>query len=265
MKKGMNEFGIPSGISREEEFKMVAAAGFDGLEFNLDQALTNAELDELKELSKKYGVEIIGFVANKLWQYKLTSNCAEEREKAKELVKMLVTHAEYVGCDSVLVVPGVVNEETSYIQAWNNAQTALRELIPFLEEHKVTVCIENVWNKFLTSAMDMAKFVDELGCEYIKTYFDAGNVLLWAYPEHWVEILGSRIKKLHVKDFSRAIGNISGFVGLMEGDMDWKKLVEALDSVGYNGFMTVEVPFYKSAPELFLNNCSKQLDIILGK
>lgn len=243
---------------------MVSEAGFDGLEFNLDRALTESELDEIKWFSRKYGVEVIGFVANKLWEYKLTSNSASEREKAKELVKMLIEHAQYVGCESVLVVPGVVDAETSYLQAWNNASTALRELKPFIEEHKVTVCIENVWNKFLTSAMDMAKFTDDLDCEYIKTYFDAGNVLLWAYPEHWIEILGSRIKKLHIKDFSRAIGNINGFVGLMEGDMDWARLMTALRAVGYEGFVTVEVPPYKGAAELFLKNCSKQLDMILG-
>ncbi len=262
MKKGINECAIPRGLKREEEFRLVAEAGFNGLEFNLDDALSESELCEIRSLSKKYGVEVIGFVANKLWEHHLTSNSAEEREKAKDLVRMLITHAEYVGCDSVLVVPGVVNEQTSYLKAWNNAQTALRELKPFIEEHKVTVCIENVWNKFLTSAMDMAKFTDDLNCEYIKTYFDAGNVLLWAYPEHWIEILGSRINRIHIKDFSRTVGNINGFVGLFEGDMDWSRLMEALRGINYDSFVTVEVPYYRQAPALSLKNFSEQLDKI---
>lgn len=264
MKKGMNEFGIPKGLTREEEFRMLAEAGFEGVELNLDEPLTEAELKELKELSEKYGVKVLGFVANKLWSYHLTSNDAANREEAKNLVKMLITHAEYMGCDSVLVVPGVVNGQTSYLQAWENASRALCELKPFICEHKVTVCIENVWNKFLTSAFDMAKFVDEIDCEYVKCYFDAGNVLLWAYPEYWVEILGERIKKVHIKDFRRAVGNLDGFVGLMEGDMDWKRLMESLRAVGYEGFVTVEVPYYGDAPDLFIRNCSAQLDRIFS-
>ena len=264
MKKGMNEYGIPKGISREEEFRMLAEAGFDGLELNIDGALSDAELAELKALSEKYGVKVTGFVATQLWKYHLTSNDEANREEAKNLVKMLITHAEYFGCDSVLVVPGVVNENVSYLQAWENAKRALTELKPFICEHKVTVCVENVWNKFLTSAMDMAKFVDELDCEYIQSYFDAGNVLISAYPEYWIEILGKRIKKVHIKDFRRSVGNIEGFVGLMEGDMDWKKLMAALRAVGYDDFVTVEVPCYSCAPELFLKHTSAQLDTIFS-
>ena len=167
-----------------------------------------------------------------------------------------------MNCDSVLVVPGAVTPNTSYVQAWNNATRAIRELIPFICEHKVHVCIENVWNKFLTSANDMASFVDSFECEYVNCYFDAGNVLLWGYPDYWIEILGKRIKKVHIKDFDCSIGTLAGFVNLMEGDLDGKRVISALRAVGYNGYITVEIECSKKDPEGFLKSCSEKLNKI---
>lgn len=265
MKKSMNEFGFETGLTYRQKFEMLSNAGFDAIEFNLSEAMSDKTLGEVNDLSKEYGIEVAGFVANELWTHHLTSPDTSEREKAKELVRMLVRHAEAARCDSVLVVPGVVNEDVSYLSAWNNASKAIGELLPFIEEHKVNVCIENVWNKFLTSPFDMARFVDSFDSEYVASYFDAGNVLINAYPEHWIEILGKRIKRLHIKDFRRAVGNLDGFVGLMDGDMNWTSLTAALRKIGYDGFMTVEVPPYRGANEIYLKTVSAMLDLILSK
>ena len=265
MKKSMNEFGFETGLTYRQKFEMLSNAGFDAIEFNLSEAMSDKTLGEVNDLSKEYGLEVAGFVANDLWTHHLTSPDTSEREKAKELVRMLVRHAEAARCDSVLVVPGVVNEDVSYLSAWNNASKAIGELLPFIEEHKVNVCIENVWNKFLTSPFDMARFVDSFDSEYVASYFDAGNVLINAYPEHWIEILGKRIKRLHIKDFRRAVGNLDGFVGLMDGDMNWTSLTAALRKIGYDGFMTVEVPPYRGANEIYLKTVSAMLDLILSK
>ena len=264
MKKGMNEFGIEPGITREEEFKRLSAAGFDGVEFNLDAPLSAEEIAEVKALIAKYGVKVLSLVSNKLWEFHLTANCDECREKAKEQVKMLVTTAAELGADSVLVVPGVVNEKVSYQDAYNNAFKSFTELKPFIEEHKINVCVENVWNKIFLSPLEMRDFIDKIDSPYVRSYFDAGNVLINSYPEYWIEILGDRIKKVHIKDFKREIGNITGFVDLLEGDMDWGKLMAALRKVGYDDFVTVEVPYYASNPDFFAKRTSMALDTIFA-
>ena len=264
MKKGMNEFGIEKGITRENEFRRLSSAGFDGVELNLDGPLAAGELAEIKALSAKYGVKVLSLVSNQLWQYNLTSPNEENRAKAKELVKMLVTYAGELGADSVLVVPGVVNMDVSYLAAYNNAMKSLTELKPFIAEHKINVCVENVWNKIFLSPLEMRDFIDKVDSPYVRSYFDAGNVLVNSYPEYWIEILADRIKKVHIKDFKCEIGNITGFVDLMEGDMDWKRLMAALRSVGYDDYVTVEVPYYAANPEFFAEKTARTLDHIFA-
>lgn len=267
MKKGINEeFGIPVEMrkNREKEFAAIAGAGFDGVELCYDGKFTDSELAELNSLRAKYKIDVLSLVSMHLWTYQLSSNNESDREKGKEIVKSMILDAKALGADTVLVVPGAVTESVSYVEAYNNAFKSLSELKPFIKEHKIYVGVENVWNKFLITPFEMRDFIDKLDCEYIGSYFDAGNVLVNSWPQYWVEVLGSRIKKVHIKDFKRSVGNIEGFVDLMEGDMEWDKLMASLRAVGYDDYITVEVPFYKYAPEKFLRDVSTSLDAIFA-
>ena len=267
MKKGINEeFGIPAEwrADREKEFAAIAEAGFDGVELCYDRKFTDAELAELISLEKKYGVAVLSLVSMHLWEHQLSSNDACERELAKEIVRNMVADAKTLGADSVLVVPGAVTETVSYVQAYSNAFQSLTELKPYIAENKINVCVENVWNKFLITPFEMRDFIDKLDCPYIQSYFDGGNVLVNSWAHYWVEVLGSRIKKVHIKDFKRSVGNIEGFVDLMEGDMDWPKFMASLRAAGYDDYVTVEVPYYKAAPQKFLNDTATTLDAIFA-
>ncbi len=267
MKKGINEeFAIPMELraDRDAEFKAIAEAGFDGVELFYEGKYTDAQLDEFKALIKKYGVAVHSLVCGNLWTYQLSANCPDEREKAKQLVREMILDAKALGADSILVVPGAVTEKVSYVQAYNNAFNSLSELKPFIEENGIYVCVENVWNKFLITPFEMRDFIDKLDCKYIQSYFDAGNVLVNSWPQYWVEVLGERIKKVHIKDFKRSVGNIEGFVDLMEGDLEWDKLMASLRAVGYDDYVTVEVPFYKYAPQKFLVDTATTLDAIFA-
>jgi len=114
----------------------------------------------------------------------------------------------------------------------------------------VALCIENVWNKFLLSPLEMRDFIDSFNSEMVGAYFDVGNVLLTGYPEHWIRILESRIKRVHVKDFRRSVGTVDGFVDLLEGDVDFQAVKEALSDIGYDGYVTAEMlPFEPGRPE----------------
>jgi hexulose-6-phosphate isomerase len=154
-----------------------------------------------------------------------------------------------LGCDAILAVAGVVNEEVSYETAYTRAVSAFKTLAPYAESKKIYVGVENVWSKFLLSPLEMAAFINEINSDYIKVYFDAGNVLVSGYPQHWINVLGGDIIRVHIKDFDTDIGNIQGFKPLLQGNMPWKKVMDALKQAGYNGYLTAEIEPYKTNPE----------------
>ncbi|RKY67851.1 MAG: sugar phosphate isomerase/epimerase, partial [Candidatus Latescibacterota bacterium] len=141
-----------------------------------------------------------------------------------------------------------------------------RELAPVAEQLKVAVCVENVWNKFLLSPLEMRDFVDAVDSEYVGVYFDVGNVIPMGYPEHWIQILGKRIKRVHFKDFRRNVGTLDGFVDLLEGDVNWPEVMAALRRIGYNSYATAEmIPPYTHHPEALVCNTSRSMDYILKR
>ncbi len=141
-------------------------------------------------------------------------------------------------------------EVIPYDLCFEHACEGLRRILPIAEEAGVVICIENVWNKFLLSPLEMRDFIDSFNSEMVGVYFDVGNVLLTGYPEQWIRILGKRIRRLHVKDFKRSIGTVDGFVDLLEGDVDFQKVKEALVDIGYDGYVTAEIlPFESGRPE----------------
>jgi len=206
------------------------------------------------------------------WDYSLSSSDDKLRNKAKGIVKKMLELASYLGVDTILVVPGAVDiffkpeaEIVPYDLAYKRSLEALGECVPTAEKYKVSIGIENVWNKFLLSPLEMRNFIDKVGSEYLGAYFDVGNALLTGYPEHWIRILGKRIKKVHIKDFKVSIGNVNGFCDLLEGDVNWAEVMKALRQVGYNDYITAEiVPAYPQYPEALLYNTSKSMDFILG-
>ena len=267
MKKGINEeAGIPAEWrnNRDEEFKKISNAGFDGIELVWEKPFSEEEKKSLLEASEKYSLEIIGLVTPLFWQYTLSSTDAETRKRGGEILRQLVSDAADLKAETVLCVPGTVGSATPYLDAYENSKSTIIENLPFIEKTGVTVCIENVWNKFLTTAVQVRDFVDEIGSPFVKAYLDAGNVLINSYPQDWVRVLGERVRRLHVKDFKNGIGNITGFTDLLLGDLNWHALNESLKEVGYDGYMTIEIPYYPLAPELFLKQESEKLDCILA-
>ena len=157
-----------------------------------------------------------------------------------EGMRTSLRNAKLWGADTVLLVPAVVNPETSYAQAWERSQQQIRKLIPLAEEAKVIIGIEEVWNKFLLSPLEFARYVDEFNSPWIRAYFDIGNVAIQAYPQDWIRTLGKRIVKVHVKDFSFK-KRLAEFTPLLEGEIDWRAVHAALADIGYQGTATVEL------------------------
>ncbi len=154
------------------------------------------------------------------------------------LVSMLPKDLPYA-----LLVPAVVDQTTSYRDAWTRSQQVIRErLLPLARELKVIVAVEEVWNKFLLSPLEFARYVDELDSPWLKVYFDVGNVVFYGYPQDWIRSLGPRIAKVHLKDFrlDRPNGRFA-WTNIGDGDIDWLEVRRAFDAVGYRGYCTTEV------------------------
>jgi hexulose-6-phosphate isomerase len=257
MKKGICIGSLPGNL--EEKFKLAKDAGFHGVEINTVD--TDGESKKLKSIADSVGLEIPSVMNSAHWQYPLSDPDPEVRKKSVEGMMKSLSSASIVGADTVLLVPGVVNEKVCYEDAYKTSQKEVKELAKEAEKREVYIAIENVWNKFLLSPIEFSQYVDEIGSEYVAAYFDVGNILLYGYPQHWIRSLGSRIKKVHIKGFK--VGPRI-FTYLLDSDVDWVEVMKAFKDIGYDGYITAELPTYKSFPEQMVYDTSAQMDKILG-
>ena len=258
MKKGICYGSLP-GKTAEEKCRLAAEAGFDGVE--LPTIDSPEETAAVLRTVRRFGLEVSSIMCSAHWAHPLSHPDAAEREICRANIRRSIDEAVEVGADTVLVVPGVVNEGVMYEQAWERSMAELKELAPYAEEKKVYIAIENVWNKFLLSPMEFVRFIDEIGSPWVQAYFDVGNILLYGFPQHWIRSLGSRIKKVHVKGFKRQ--NFS-WVYLLEGDVPWNAVMEAFKEIGYNDYITAEVPAYPMNPSQMPRDVARHLDWIFG-
>lgn len=278
MKKGINIWSFKAGMTIAECIAMAKDAGFDGIELSLDEegelSLNSTEKDvlKIKEMAENEGIEIASLASGLYWSYPATSSDPAIRQKSKDIVRKQLEVAALLGTNGILVVPGVVaglapgGEVVQYDVAYERALEAFTELKEDAESHKVSIGLENVWNKFLLSPMEMRDFVDKIDSPYVGVYFDVGNVISTGYPEHWIRILGKRIKKVHFKDFRRAVGTLEGFVDLLAGDVNFPEVIKALEEVGYEDYVTAEmIPNYTHYTNQIIYNTSKSMDKILGR
>lgn len=246
MKKGISYWAFRN-KSYEEAFKYAREQGFDGVEVTLDRdgELTvdtpNEKVLEIGSLAKKYGIELYSVATGLYWQYSFASNDPDVRDKARCILRRQLEIAKILGCNSILVVPATVNEETPYDVVYDRALEAMREGAEYAKECGVVIGIENVWNKFLLSPLEYRDFIDKVSSPYVKAYFDVGNVVYDGWPEQWIDILGSRICKIHIKDYIRDNRTLSGFCDITKGDVNFKKVFEVLTQAGYDDFCTAEV------------------------
>lgn len=291
--KGINGWSFPQDLSIEECMVMAKDAGFEGIELTLSQhgelslSSTEKEILKIKEKSKEIGITINSVATGLFWQFSLTSDHQKIRQKAKDVIKKEIEVAALLGADGVLVCPGTVgvdftpeqvvpdalsieffagSEVIPYDVAYERSQEGLQGLASFAKDHKVNILVENIWNKFLLSPLEFRSFLDEIDSPYIGMLFDVGNILSYGYPEQWIRILGKRIKKLHFKDYRRAIGSIDGFVDLLAGDVSWPAVTDALDEIGYVGWANAEMtPNYQYFSSQIVYNTSLSMDRILQR
>lgn len=234
---------VGEGASLLEKFQLLAELGFDGVELDAPNGFDTGELCAARDAS---GLVIHGVVDSVHWSKPLSHPDPAVRAEGQAGLQRALRDAKAYGAEIVLLVPAVVSKEVSYDDAWRRAQREIREALPLAAELGVRIAIENVWNNFLLSPLEFARFVDELDSPWAGAYFDAGNVVRYGWPEQWIRILGPRILRLHVKEYSRKLENEQGpwrgfDVELLEGDNDWPAVITALREVGFAGWATLEV------------------------
>ena len=243
LKKAVKLGMVDEDVSLAEKFQMLKELGFDGVEMN---SPNDYETQEVIDAQKMAGIPIHGVVDSVHWNKTLGDPDPAVREEGLEGLRTAITDAKDYGATSVLLVPAVVNENISYDDAYKRSQTEIKKVIPLAEKQNIQILIENVWNKFLLSPLEEAQYLDELDSKWIGAYFDVGNVVNFGYPEQWIRILGHRVKKLDIKEYSREKrdkeGPFAGFrVPIGEGSVDWAAVRKALNDINYSGWATAEV------------------------
>jgi hexulose-6-phosphate isomerase len=264
IKKAVQIYMLPKDLSYADRFKLAGDVGFEGVEA---QTMEDPKVaDEIKKASEDAKVPIHSVMNMAHWANPLSSSDPAVVQKSLDGMKTSLHNAKLWGAETVLLVPGVVNADISYQDAWTRSQKNIRTLIPLAEELKIIICIEEVWNKFLLSPLEMAKYVDEFKSPWIRQYFDVGNVVIFGYPQDWIRTLGKRFRKVHLKDFKVLSHGFSPFqtefVNLGDGDIDWAAVRKAFADVGYTGWATTEL---EAGDEAYLRDVAKRVDrLVLG-
>ncbi len=225
-----------------EKFQAVKAAGFEGIE-----PMSHMTQSEVLEAFAATGLKPASCCCATHWKTPLSDADPAVRKAGLGGLLQALRDAKAYGASSVLLVPGVVNKKTSPDDAWKRSQAEIRKAIPVARDLGVKIAIENVWNQFIMTPLEAARYVDEFESPSVGWHFDVGNSVTYGFPEQWIRILNKRIVKLHIKEYSRAKrdkqGPSAGFnVPFMQGDNDWPAVMAAVDEVGYTGWGIAEQP-----------------------
>jgi L-ribulose-5-phosphate 3-epimerase len=259
----MFQGGLEAQLPVDDAMVQARQLGFDAIELCvassgvLTHEATQDQCEAIRARATELGIEIASVASGESWGCSPTDDDPAVRATIIDFTRQALQVAQWLGVDAYLFVPGAVDVfflENSpvvpYDVCYQRAREAIQQILPTAEQLEVTLGIENVWNKFLLSPLEMRDFIDSFDSQAVGSYFDVGNVLLTGYPEHWIDILGSRIKRVHVKDFKKSVGTVEGFVDMLEGDVDFQAVKQALARIGYDGYITAEMlPFEPGRPE----------------
>lgn len=254
LKKSLYYSMIQGNMTIEEKFALAKRAGYDGIEVPTTDDPAVAQ--EMKGAARKTKLEIHSIMNQLHWRYPLSSDDPQVIEKSLAGMRTSLTNAKDFGAGVVLLVPAVVNESTSYGDAYTRSQKNIRELIPMAEELGIVIAIENVWNKFLLSPLEFSRYIEEIDSPSLKAYFDCGNIALYGYPHDWIRELGDKIVRIHVKGFD--VPN-KQFMNIGDGTIDWREVRAALSDIGYSGYVNAEL---RGGDEAYLTDVSKRLGLL---
>jgi L-ribulose-5-phosphate 3-epimerase len=282
--KSINAWSFPGGLEGTLDpitaIRLAFQHGFEAVELCIGEPgsplgtdTTEARCNEIRAVAETVGIAIPSVASGLYWSHSLGDPDPEARAQARRDIEAMLRITSELGAKTLLTIPGAVDvfflphrPTAAYDEVHRYAAEGLRAVLPIAEEWGVRMGIENVWNKFLLSPLEMASFIDGFESPWIGAYLDVANVLPYGYPEQWLRILGHRIVGVHFKDFRKNVGTVDGFVDLLEGDVDWPAVVEALKEIDYDGPVAAEmIPGYRHHPMVRIANTSRAMDAILGR
>ena len=263
MKKAVKFGMIRTSGTVEEKFSLLKKLGYDGVEVD---SPTELDRDEVLAARDSVGSEIHGVVDSAHWRQPLSDPDLKVRKTGIKALQTALHDAKYYRASTVLLVPAVVSKNVSYSEAYKRSQEAIHEVLPLASELGVKIAIENVWNQFLLSPLEFARYLDEFENDAIGAYFDVGNIVNYGWPEHWIAALGHRILKLDIKEYSRSRRDNEGLwkgfqVKIGDGDCDWPAVRRALKTIDYHGWATAEVP---GGDQLRLQEVAERMNKVLA-
>lgn len=284
MKKSINlwAFPYPDRMSLQQCLQLAKDAGFDGIELNYDLESDlspksgTKDFRAIRRMAEDIGIAISGLCSFLFWPYPLTSNDPAERARGMELAGLMTQAAHDLGTDNLLVVPGAVHmpwredhAPTPNDVCDRRARAAIATLLPKAEKLNVHLNIENIFfNGYLLSPFEMIDFVDSFSSDFVKVHFDTGNIMEYQFPEHWISMLGDRIRNVHLKEFTKkgTDHSLEAFRPLLDGTTNWPAVLEAFDKTGYDDYLTFEYFHpYMHFPEALIYQTSDSLDRMLGR
>lgn len=256
IRKALQYGMLPEKMADAEKFRLAKACGFDGIETDVVADLKAAE--ELGKLAAGAGTPVHSVVFGG-WKAPLSDADPEVVRKGVAGLEAALRSAKALGASVVLLVPALVTETVRYRDAYERSQENILKVLPLAQELGIVIAVENVWNKFLLSPIEFARYVDAFESPWLRAYFDVGNNIIFGFAQDWIRELGGRIVKIHLKDFKR-----DGYkwTNLGEGDVNWAEVRNALDAVAYKGFVTTELP---GGDEAYLRDLSGRIDKLLLK
>ncbi len=259
MKKGINYWAFPASdagvpLALEEAFSYAASLGFEVFEPTVDGPgsplsleTTRREAESLRVSAEKAGIEIATVASGLAWGCSPTDPDPAVRKQAVENSAKVMEIASWLGAETILYLPGMVSAPfipdftpQQYDDVDARAREAVSRLLDTAEKLGIRMGVENVWNRYLLSPLEMREFIDSFQSEYVGSYFDVGNTMLYGHPEHWIRILGDRIFAVHMKDFRREVGSLNGFVDLLAGDVCFPEVMKTFREIGYSGVYVAE-------------------------
>jgi L-ribulose-5-phosphate 3-epimerase len=268
--KGICSIIFPREMPLTEQFRQAKAAGFDAIEIRFgDEIAYETPSDKVKavgDAARKTGIMVASlWVSEGRGMPPLNSDDPAVRAKALASIQKGIQDAALLGCGAILLVPARLGAgpkfQYGYQETWDRVTEGLKKVVPVARDKKVILTMENVWNKFLLSPLEMKAFVDQFHSPWLQVHFDVGNIMQYGYPQDWILTLGPRIKRVHLKDYKLSSRAEQGhFVSLLEGDVDWKQVMAAFVKVGYRGPMSPEYGYDPQKPDQL-----RQLSAIVDK
>ncbi len=280
--KGLNYWSLPGGlagdVSADQAIDIAKQTGYEALEFCIADAgpltlkTTEQDADRIRSYAEAQGIALTSACSGLFWERSMSDDDANVRARAQDDLAQMLRITGWIGATTLLTIPGLVDLYTGveptndYESVLERATAGVKACIPIAAESGVVMAIENVWNKFILSPIEMRDFIDSFDSPWVGAYVDVANMMAYGYPHQWLRTLGTRVKGIHFKDFRRSVNTLDGFVDLLEGDVPWPEVVKAIDDIGYVGAVVAEmIPYYRHHPMVRVLNTSRAMDAILGR